>query len=81
MQWRESCEAKLEKEATQFVDFTDESFNKSDSNDSNIDGGDDDDDDGDDDDDDFCAACEGYFYAKHGSKCDWIQCVSCILTE
>ncbi|GFY42649.1 hypothetical protein TNIN_258421 [Trichonephila inaurata madagascariensis] len=23
--------------------------------------------------DDFYAVCKGYFYAKKGSKCDWIQ--------
>jgi hypothetical protein len=33
--------------------------------------------DDDDDDDDFCVVCNGYFYAKDGPKCDWIQFVSC----
>jgi hypothetical protein len=68
MEGKESRELKQEEEATQCVDFTDESLHKSDSNDNNMD-----------DDKGFCAACEGYFYAKHRPKCDWIHCVSCIL--
>jgi len=68
MQGKESCELKQEEEATQCVDFADESLHKSDSNDNNVDN-----------DNDFCAVCEGYFYAKHRPKCDQIHCVSCIL--
>jgi hypothetical protein len=74
MQGQESCELKQEEEATQCVDFTDESLHESDSNDNNMD---DDDDAG----GDFCAVCEGYFYAKYCPKCDRIHCVSCILAE
>jgi hypothetical protein len=37
MQGQESCELKAEEEATQSVDFTDESLHKSDSNDNNMD--------------------------------------------
>ncbi|GFX34591.1 hypothetical protein TNCV_3658291 [Trichonephila clavipes] len=27
--------------------------------------------------DDLCAVYKGYFYAKKGPKCDWIQCIEC----
>jgi hypothetical protein len=70
MQRQESCKLKPEEEATQCVDFTDESLHNNNNNNYNN---------MDDDDDDFCAVCEGSFYAKHGTKCDWIHCVSCIL--
>lgn len=69
MQGQEGCELKQEEEATQYVDFTDGSLHKSDINNNNMD----------DDDDDFCAVCEGYFYAKHSPKCDWIH-FGCIKT-
>jgi hypothetical protein len=71
MQGQERCELKQGEEATQCADFTDESLHKSDSNDNNMDGDDDDND------VDFCAVCEGYVYAKHGPKCEWIHYVSC----
>jgi hypothetical protein len=69
LQGQENCEAKVEEGATQCVDFADGSLHKRDSKGSNMDYGY----------YYFCGIFEGYFYAKHDPKCDWIQCVICIL--